>query len=375
MQKYFNILKKDKNSNARICRITSARGIIETPVFMPVGTKASVKAVLKEQLFEMGCNIILSNLYHIYLSPGIEIIKKAGGIHKFSSWDRNILTDSGGFQVFSLSSIRKIKDEGVEFKSIIDGSTHFFTPEKVIQMQFEIGSDIMMVLDECSIFNADEEQIVQAAKRTLNWARQSISTYEKLKQNVNNDYPKIFGIVQGGFNKNLRRFCAQTISEMPFNGIALGGLSVGESREMTVEMIGHTAQYVDRQKPLYVMGVGDPVGILDAISFGVDMFDCVLPTRISRNGSAFTRNGKINIKNLKYSDDFNPIEENCNCYTCKNYSRAYIKHLYKNKEIVSSILLSIHNINFLFNLIKDAKSAIAKNNYEKFKNEFINKYK
>jgi len=245
----------------------------------------------------------------------------------------------------------------------------------VIKMQFEIGSDIMMVLDECSTFNAHEKQIILAAKRTLNWARQSIATYEKLKENSNNDCPKIFGIIQGGFNKNLRRFCAEAISEMAFNGIAIGGLSVGEIREVTIEIMAHTTQYVDKQKPLYVMGVGDPIGILNAISFGVDMFDCVLPTRISRNGSAFTKNGKINIKNLKYSDDFNPIEENCTCYTCKNYSKAYIKHLYKNKEIVSSILLSIHNLNFLFDLIRDAKSAIAENNYEKFKNEFIGTYK
>lgn len=372
MNNYFEILKKDAGSYARIGRINSPRGIIETPVFMPVGTKASVKAVLKEQLDDMGCMIILSNLYHIYLSPGIEIIKKAGGIHKFSSWSRNILTDSGGFQVFSLSDIRKVKDDGVEFKSIIDGSSHFFTPEKVIKMQLEIGSDIMMVLDECSIFNADERVITEAAGRTLRWARQSIEAYNIFR---NNDDSRIFGIVQGGFNKNLRKYCAQSVSEMDFDGIALGGLSVGESREVTTEMIGHTSQFTDRRKPLYVMGLGDPVGILNGISFGVDMFDCVLPTRISRNGSAFTKYGKINIKNKKYSDDFYPIEDDCSCYSCRNYSKAYIKHLHKNKEIVSSILLSIHNINFLFQLIKNAKAAILENNYTKFKNDFISKYR
>ncbi len=371
MNNYFEILKNDSDSSARTGRINSSRGIIETPVFMPVGTKASVKAVLKENLDEMGCMIILSNLYHIYLSPGIEIIKKAGGIHKFSSWSKNILTDSGGFQVFSLSDIRKIRDEGVEFKSIIDGSKHFFTPEKVIKMQLEIGSDIMMVLDECSIFDADERVIAEAARRTLKWARQSIEAYNMFK---NNDDSKIFGIVQGGFNKNLRKYCAQSVSEMNFDGIALGGLSVGESREATIEMIGHTSQFVDREKPLYIMGLGDPVGILNGIGFGVDMFDCVLPTRISRNGSAFTKYGKINIKNKKYSEDFSPIEADCNCYSCKNYSKAYIKHLHKNKEIVSSILLSIHNINFLFELIRNARYAIAENNFIKFKNDFINQY-
>jgi queuine tRNA-ribosyltransferase len=371
MNNYFEVLKKDAGSYARIGRINSPRGIIETPVFMPVGTKASVKAVLKEQLDDMGCMIILSNLYHIYLSPGIEIIKKAGGIHKFSSWSRSILTDSGGFQVFSLSDIRKIKDDGVEFKSIIDGSSHFFTPEKVIKMQLDIGSDIMMVLDECSIFNADERVVAEAAGRTLKWARQSIKAYNIFR---NNDNSRIFGIVQGGFNRNLRKYCAQSVSEMDFDGIALGGLSVGESRDITTEMMGYTSQFTDRRKPLYVMGLGDPVGILNGINFGVDMFDCVLPTRISRNGSAFTKYGKINIKNKKYSDDFYPIEEDCNCYSCRNYSKAYIKHLHKNKEIVSSILLSIHNINFLFELIKNAKAAISQNNYTKFKNDFISKY-
>jgi queuine tRNA-ribosyltransferase len=279
MNNYFEVLKKDAGSYARIGRINSPRGIIETPVFMPVGTKASVKAVLKEQLDDMGCMIILSNLYHIYLSPGIEIIKKAGGIHKFSSWSRSILTDSGGFQVFSLSDIRKIKDDGVEFKSIIDGSSHFFTPEKVIKMQLDIGSDIMMVLDECSIFNADERVVAEAAGRTLKWARQSIKAYNIFR---NNDNSRIFGIVQGGFNRNLRKYCAQSVSEMDFDGIALGGLSVGESRDITTEMMGYTSQFTDRRKPLYVMGLGDPVGILNGINFGVDMFDCVLPTRISR---------------------------------------------------------------------------------------------
>lgn len=372
MKDYFRILKKDNSSNARIGRINSIRGVIETPVFMPVGTKASVKAVLKEQLDEMGCMIILSNLYHIYLSPGIEIIKKAGGIHKFSSWNKNILTDSGGFQVFSLSDIRKVKDEGVEFKSIIDGSKHFFTPEKVIKMQLEIGSDIMMVLDECSTFDADDKTIIDASRRTLKWARQSMEAYETFKSN---DASRIFGIVQGGFNKNLRKYCAESISEMNFDGIALGGLSVGESRMATEEMIAHTSQFIDRKKPLYIMGLGDPVGILNAISSGVDMFDCVLPTRISRNGSAFTKSGKINIKNKKYSDDFAPIENDCTCYTCRNYSKAYIKHLHKNKEIVASILLSVHNINFLFDLIKNIKGAILENNFMKFKKNFIDEYR
>ena len=369
---YFKLLKKDNKSGARLGKITTSRSVIYTPVFMPVGTKATVKAVLNEQLEEMGCEIILSNLYHLYLSPGIELLKKTGGLHKFSNWKKSILTDSGGFQVFSLSGSRKIQEEGIEFKSIIDGSSHLFTPEKVVQMQMEIGSDIMMMLDECSTFDAPERVITEAAKRTLKWARLSINEVNKYDEN---QISRLFGIVQGGFNKNLRKYCAETISELGFSGIALGGLSVGEKRNLTVEMISYTVDFVDREKPLYVMGLGDPIGILEAINCGVDMFDCVLPTRISRNGSAFTRLGKINIKNAKFSVDFTPIDEQCNCYTCRNYTKSYIKHLFKSREILSSILLSIHNLYFLFDLIRDSRNAISNNNFADFKNTFLKNYK
>ena len=369
---YFKLLKKDNKSGARLGKITTSRSVIYTPVFMPVGTKATVKAVLNEQLEEMGCEIILSNLYHLYLSPGIELLKKTGGLHKFSNWKKSILTDSGGFQVFSLSGSRKIQEEGVEFKSIIDGSSHLFTPEKVVQMQMEIGSDIMMMLDECSTFDASERVITEAAKRTLKWARLSITEMNKHDENK---ISRLFGIVQGGFNKNLRKYCAEAISELGFSGIALGGLSVGEKRNLTVEMISYTVDFVDREKPLYVMGLGDPIGILEAINCGVDMFDCVLPTRISRNGSAFTRLGKINIKNAKFSVDFTPIDEQCNCYTCRNYTKSYIKHLFKSREILSSILLSIHNLYFLFDLIRDSRNAISNNNFADFKNTFLKNYK
>src|SRR5450830_1926600 len=369
---YFKLLKKDNKSGARLGKITTSRSVIYTPVFMPVGTKATVKAVLNEQLEEMGCEIILSNLYHLYLSPGIELLKKTGGLHKFSNWKKSILTDSGGFQVFSLSGARKILDEGVEFKSIIDGSSHLFTPEKVVQMQLDLGSDIMMMLDECSTFDASEQVITEAAKRTLKWAKLSINERSKHDEN---QISKLFGIVQGGFNKNLRKYCGEAISELGFSGIALGGLSVGETRSLTVEMISHTVNFVDKQKPLYVMGLGDPIGILEAINCGIDMFDCVLPTRISRNGSAFTRLGKINIKNAKFSDDFSPIDQFCNCYACRNYTKAYIKHLYKSREILSSILLSIHNLYFLFDLVRNCRMAISNNNFVNFKNEFLKNYK
>jgi len=369
---YFKVLKQDSKSGARIGKITTSKNVIYTPVFMPVGTKATVKAVLNEQLEEMGCNILLSNLYHLYLSPGIELLKKAGGLHKFSNWKKSILTDSGGFQVFSLSGARKILDDGVEFKSIIDGSAHLFTPEKVVQMQMDIGSDIMMVLDECSTFDAPEKVITEAAKRTLKWARLSM---DELNKHDENQVSRLFGIVQGGFNKNLRKYCAESISELGFSGIALGGLSVGENRRLTVEMIAHTVNFVDRKKPLYVMGLGDPIGILEAINCGIDMFDCVLPTRISRNGTAFTRSGKINIKNAGFSDDFTPLDEFCSCYTCRNYTKSYLRHLFKSREILSSILLSIHNLFFLFDLVKDSRNAIAADSFMDFKKTFLKNYK
>lgn len=365
---FFNVYKKDKNTLARTGKIVLPRSTIMTPVFMPVGTKGTVKAMFNESLYDMGCEIILSNLYHLYLAPGIELIKKAGGLHKFMNWKNNILTDSGGFQVFSLSKIRKILDEGVEFKSIIDGSNHFFTPKDVVNMQLALGSDILMVLDECIPHTATEKYTLEAARRTLDWAEISIKEF----QSKNDSGSKIFGIVQGGFLKDARKFCAQSISEMGFDGIALGGLSVGEDRQSTVDMISATVEYIDHAKPLYVMGLGDPVGMLECISLGVDMFDCVLPTRISRSGSAYTRYGKINIKNARFSNDFTSLEEGCSCYTCANYTKSYIKHLYKNKEILSSMLLSIHNIYFLLDLIKKSREAINNGEFLIFKNKFIN---
>ena len=369
---FFKVLKRDNKSSARAGIMTTKRGIIRTPVFMPVGTKATVKAVTNEQLYDAGCEIILGNLYHLYLQPGIKVIKKAGGLHRFMNWNRAILTDSGGFQVFSLSKIRKITNDGVEFKSIIDGSSHFFTPEDVIRMQYQIGSNIIMVLDECIPFNEDYDYTLNAAKRTLEWAEVSL----KVKNRIDfGEEARIFGIVQGGFIKDLRKFCAQSISGMDFDGIAIGGLSVGEKRAQTLDILNHTVRFLDNKKPLYFMGLGDPVGIVEAISSGVDMFDCVMPTRISRNGSAFTSGGRINIKNKKYTCDLNPLDEKCNCYTCKNYTRAYIKHLFKSKEILSSVLLTIHNLHFIFNLVKQSRDAIISGDFESFRLDFINKYK
>jgi queuine tRNA-ribosyltransferase len=368
---FFKVTDKDKNTQARCGVLNTAHGKANTPVFMPVGTRAAVKAAKPEDLKNMGCNIILGNLYHIYLQPGIELVKEAGGLHRFMNWDRSILTDSGGFQVFSLGSIRKILENGVEFRSIIDGSRHLFTPGNVISMQDAIGSDIAMVLDECIPYNQDYEYTREAALRTNLWAEESLKEAEKL----NDGDMKIFGIVQGGFIKELRQLCAQEISSMDFDGIAFGGLSVGEERGVTMEMLAHTIEYADRKRPMYFMGLGDPEGILDAIGLGVDMFDCVMPTRISRNGSAFTQKGRINIKNNKYIRDFDPIEKDCSCYTCSNYSAAYIRHLVKSREILASMLLTIHNIHFIMDMVIQASRAIKSGEYNSYREKFLEEYK
>jgi len=370
---FFEIIKKDKFTSARAGKITTSRGSIETPVFMPVGTKATVKAITQQQLKETGFNIILANLYHLYLQPGIGLLKKAGGLHNFMNWDRNILTDSGGFQVYSLDSIRKVTDEGVHFKSVIDGSAHFFTPENVIRMQSDIGSDIMMVLDECIPYTLDVSYTRKAAERTLNWAELSLGERNRIRRETGNDI-KVFGIIQGGFIKDIRKCSSEAISGMDFDGIAIGGLSVGENRELTMDILGYSAEYVDRVRPFYFMGLGDPQGIVDAIYYGVDMFDCVMPTRISRMGSAFTKKGKINIRNRKYSDDFGPLDENCKCSTCRDYSKAYLKHIYKSREILSAMLLTVHNLQFIFDLVAASREAILKGNYDCFRREFIEEY-
>jgi len=367
----FKIEKNDKNTEARTGVLKTIHGPVKTPVFMPVGTKGTVKAIRPEDLYGFGSNIILANLYHLYLQPGIDIIEAAGGIHSFMNWRKSILTDSGGFQVFSLGKIRKILDEGVQFKSIIDGSAHLFTPENVIEMQSRLGSDIAMVLDECIPFNQDYDYTKEAALRTIKWAEASLR--KKRSGDIRNDM-KIFGIIHGGFIKELRSYSAEIISGMDLDGTAIGGLSVGEERGRTFEMLAHTIQNVDRRKPLYFMGLGDPVGILEAIGSGIDMFDCVMPTRISRNGSAFTPVGRINLKNKKYIRDFDPIDKTCDCYTCTNYSAAYLRHLIKSGEIFASMLLTIHNLSFIFKLVDASRGAIIAGNFKQFKKDFLNNY-
>jgi len=362
----FKIVSQDKLSKARITSFETSHGIIETPVFMPVGTAGSVKAVKVEELYDIGIQIILANTYHLYLQPGDNIIKDIGGLHKFINWKKAILTDSGGFQVYSLSRIKKIKDEGIEFQSFRDGSKHFFTPEKVIEIQKNLGSDIIMPLDICTPFGLNKEEIEASTKKTISWAKISKDVLGESKQ-------ILFGIVQGGFDINLRKYCLEELSNIGFPGFAIGSLSVGEPKELTFEVVNALTTLIN-DRPVYLMGVGDPISILNCIAMGVDMFDSVLPTRIARNRALFTKNGRITITNAKYERDFSPIEEDCNCYTCKNYSKAYLRHLFKAGEILSSVLATIHNLYFISNLINEAKKAIIDNRFLNFVSEFTQNY-
>jgi len=358
-----------KQTGARRGVIHTPHGDIETPVFMPVGTQATVKSMTPEELKEeVKASIILSNTYHLYLRPGSKLIKEAGGLHKFMNWDRAILTDSGGFQVFSLGDLRKISEEGVEFKSHLDGSKHFLTPEKVMEIENDLGSDIMMAFDECVKYPADYEYTKQSMERTTRWAKRCKEAHK------NTDKQGLFGIVQGGFYKDLREQSAKELVEMNFQGYAVGGLSVGEPKEIMCEILEHTTQFLPQDKPRYLMGVGTPDYLIEAVLRGIDMCDCVLPTRIARNGTALTSHGKVVVRNATYEKDWNKLDDNCDCYTCKNYTRAYIRHLIKTNEILGVRLLSIHNLRFLTNLMERVRIEIERDNLLNFKNEFYKQY-
>ena len=351
------------DGQARRGRFHTAHGPIETPVFMPVGTQATVKGLVAEELIETGAQIILSNTYHLYLRPGADVIKKLGGLHKFMNWQRPILTDSGGFQVFSLSGLRKITDEGVVFQSHLDGSKHMFTPELAMSVQEALGSDIAMVLDECPKLPCKDDELKSAVDRTLLWAKRSMDSHSRKDQ-------ALFGIVQGGLNKEMRIMCAKKLVEMGFPGYAIGGLSVGESRTQMLETLKITEPHLPKDKPRYLMGVGAPSDLVEAVHLGVDMFDCVMPTRNARNGSLFTQSGKLVIKNSRYSDDPFPVEPDCDCYTCRHYSRAYLRHLYLAKEILSAKLNTIHNLRYIDRLMYRMRKAIEKGNFEAFRKDF-----
>ncbi|NLY82573.1 MAG: tRNA guanosine(34) transglycosylase Tgt [Clostridiales bacterium] len=364
----YKLIKEDSKSKARRGRVTTPHGTIETPVFMPVGTQATVKAMRPEQISEMGAEIILSNTYHLYLRPGHEIIKEAGGLHKFMNWNGSILTDSGGFQVFSLGQLRKITEEGAMFRSHIDGSKHLLSPEKSIEIQNALGSDIMMAFDECIPYDADKIYIKDSLERTSRWLKRC-KDYHKDTENQS-----IFGIMQGGMHKDLRYQSAMEIVEMDLPGYAIGGLSVGEPKEVMIEVLDYCVDYLPKDKARYLMGVGSPDYLFEGVERGVDMFDCVLPTRIARHGLAMTSHGRVNIKNAKFKRDFTPLDDNCDCYTCRNYSKAYLRHLLKSDEMLSAMLLSNHNLHFLINMMKNIRKSIEEDRFLEYKREFYDNY-
>ncbi|MEN6390573.1 MAG: tRNA guanosine(34) transglycosylase Tgt [Syntrophomonas sp.] len=367
MNKIFQILYRDEKSAARCGRISLAHGTIETPVFMPVGTQATVKALSPEELYDIGIEIILSNTYHLYLRPGAELVKKAGGLHSFMGWDRNILTDSGGFQVFSLSPLRKISDEGVLFNSHIDGSRHFLTPEKIIEIQETLGADIIMCFDECSPYPCTYDEAWRAVDRTAAWARRCQDSHKRREQ-------ALFGIVQGSVFPELRVRSAEQLVEMGFCAYAIGGLSLGEPKSEMYSILKLMDQVLPYTKPRYLMGVGAPEDLLEGVKMGMDMFDCVLPTRLARHGSAYTRRGRITVRNAVYAEDFSPLDSRCNCPVCQKYSRAYIRHLIKAGEILAHRLLSYHNIYFLNELMENIRSAIRTGCFSGFYHSFLEDY-
>ncbi|MBU5426422.1 tRNA guanosine(34) transglycosylase Tgt [Tissierella pigra] len=364
----FELIKEAKDSKARLGKLYTPHGVIETPIFMPVGTRATVKAMTPEEVKDLGAQIILSNTYHLYLRPGHKLVEEAGGLHKFMNWDGPILTDSGGFQVFSLGDLRKIKEEGVEFRSHIDGSKHFISPEKSIEIQNSLGSDIMMCFDECTPYPATYEYAKHSMERTTRWAKRC-KEYHK-----NWDKQGLFGIVQGGMYKDLRAQSAKELVELDFPGYAIGGLSVGEPKELMCEMLDFTTPLLPKDKPRYNMGVGSPDYLFESVIRGIDMADCVLPTRIARNGTAMTSQGKVVIRNAKYSKDFTKLDSECDCYTCRNYSKAYIRHLFNVDEILGSRLTTIHNLYFLIKLMENIREAIRQDRLLEYRDEFYEKY-
>ena len=356
-----------KQSGARYGVLHTPHGDVETPIFMPVGTQASVKFVSPEELYEMGAQIILSNTYHLWLRPGGDLVEKAGGLHTFMNYKRPILTDSGGFQVFSLSENRKITEEGVEFKNHINGAKEFMTPEISIQTQNQLGADMIMSFDECPPYPVTHEYMKNSVERTLRWAKRGKDAHKNKKQ-------ALFGIVQGGEFEDLREYSAKKTVEMDFLGYSIGGTSVGESKEVMYKMVDYAIKHLPEDKPRYLMGVGSADAILESVLRGVDMFDCVLPTRIARHGTLMTSEGRVNIKNKKYEYDFNPIDSECDCYACKNYTRAYVRHLVRVNEGLGLRLASLHNLRFLIKLMEDVRLAIREDRFLDFKNDYFEKF-
>jgi queuine tRNA-ribosyltransferase len=364
----FELIKTCKQTGARLGVIHTPHGSFETPMFMPVGTLATVKTLSPEELKEMGAGIILSNTYHLWLRPGHEIVKEAGGLHSFMNWDRGILTDSGGFQVFSLSDFRKIEEEGVYFRNHLNGDKLFLSPEKAIEIQNALGSDIIMAFDECPPYPATYEYMKQSVERTSRWAERCLKAHKRP------DAQGLFGIVQGGEFEDLRRQSAQDLVSLDFPGYAVGGLSVGEPKEVMNRVLEFTTPLLPANKPRYLMGVGSPDSLIDGAIRGIDMFDCVLPTRIGRNGTVMTSQGRVVIKNAQYARDFSPLDPNCDCYTCRNYTRAYIRHLIKCDETFGIRLTSYHNVYFLIKLMEQIRQAIREDRLRDFRDEFFERY-
>lgn len=370
----FKLEKSCTTTQARACVLKTPHGDIQTPVFMPVGTQGTVKTLSPHELKNSHVQILLGNTYHLYLRPGVSVIEKAGGLHRFMNWSLPILTDSGGFQIFSLTELRKITDEGVTFQSHLDGSYHLFTPEMVVDIQKSLGTDIMMVLDECVPYPCSYEDAMKAHHRTLHWAERSLARYHTVEP-LHKKYQAIFGIVQGSTYKKIRRISAEKLVELGFDGYAIGGLAVGEPKAVMMEMTELCTDFIPCEKPRYLMGVGKPEDIVEAISLGVDMFDCVIPTRNGRNGTVYTWMGKLIIKNRQYEKDFNPISESCSCYTCQHFSRAYIRHLFQAEELLGLRLASIHNLHFYMDLVQSARQSVLNGSFQEWKRTFFNQYR
>lgn len=369
IENFFEIHHENKDSLARTGVMHLPHGDVETPVFMPVGTKGTVKALTKDDLEEIGFEIILANTYHMYLRPGADLVKEAGGLHDFTKWNRNFLTDSGGFQVWSLSKLRKIKNEGIEFRSDIDGSKHFFTPENVVQTQVKLNSDIQMQLDVCSGFGVDRAEAERALRLSSQWAQRAITEWNIHRES---GYKGIlFPIVQGNFFDDLRKESAEFVDSLDTPGLAIGGLSVGEPADIYAEKLQYTVQFLSRSKPRYVMGIGTPEYILEAVANGIDMFDCVQPTRIARHGLYFSKKGMVSIKQARYEHDFGCIDPECKCKVCTTYSRAYLRHIFREQEILSSMLASYHNLYFLQNMIREIRQAINEDRFEEYRRRFL----
>ena len=365
----YNLIKQEKYTKARLGSIKTNYGSVPTPIFMPVGTKATVKGLSPEEVKETGARIVLANTYHLWLRPGEDLIKKAGGLHKFMNYDGPILTDSGGFQVFSLAKNKKkdITEEGVHFKSHIDGKELFLTPEKSIEIQNKLDSDIAMSFDECIGYPATYEYCKESTERTLRWAKRGKAVHK-------NENQMLFGIVQGGNYEDLRRHCAEELVKMDFDGYSVGGTSVGEDKPTMYQMVGYATKYLPEDKIRYLMGVGDPIDLIENTIRGIDIFDCVSPTRLARHGHALTKYGKINLKNAKYKEDFTPVSDVCDCYACKHYTKAYIRHLIVCNETFGARLLSIHNIRYLTHLMEEIREAIKNDSLLEYKDEFIKNY-